>query len=173
MSTTSIKMPKELPSVEEALKLFAAISGLSGTVLGIFVGVLQIDKAEFEVSGVKRRFHGEAGQYGPLKKNRSERERNIISPSPVRSGCNFTARLRWGRWWRWGNLVIVLSSFPYYGVSCDCSSCDCNAYDGDYEDGVCEARRIGLAAGLRGLEVVGCGWRLGCVIGWVGGGLKR
>ena len=28
----------ELPSVEEALKLFAAISGLSGTVLGIFVG---------------------------------------------------------------------------------------------------------------------------------------
>ena len=28
----------ELPSVEEALKLLAAISGLSGTVLGIFVG---------------------------------------------------------------------------------------------------------------------------------------
>ena len=38
MSTTSIAMPKELPSVEEALKLLAAISGLSGTVLGIFVG---------------------------------------------------------------------------------------------------------------------------------------
>ena len=37
-TTTSIAMPKELPSVEEALKLFAAISGLSGTVLGIFVG---------------------------------------------------------------------------------------------------------------------------------------
>ena len=33
-TTTSNK----LPSVEEALKLFAAISGLSGTVLGIFVG---------------------------------------------------------------------------------------------------------------------------------------
>ena len=31
-------MPEELPSVEEALKLLAAISGLSGTVLGIFVG---------------------------------------------------------------------------------------------------------------------------------------
>ena len=28
----------ELPSVEEALKLLAASSGLSGTVLGIFVG---------------------------------------------------------------------------------------------------------------------------------------
>ena len=27
--TTTISMPKELPSVEEALKLFAAISGLS------------------------------------------------------------------------------------------------------------------------------------------------
>jgi hypothetical protein len=38
MSTTSIAMPKELPSVEEALKFFAAISGLSGAVLGIFVG---------------------------------------------------------------------------------------------------------------------------------------
>ena len=37
-TTTSIVVPKELPSVEEALKLFAAISGLSGTVLGIFVG---------------------------------------------------------------------------------------------------------------------------------------
>ena len=37
-TTTSIKMPAELPSVEEALKLLAAISGLSGTVLGIFVG---------------------------------------------------------------------------------------------------------------------------------------
>ena len=37
-TTTSIVMPEELPSVEEALKLFAAISGLSGTVLGIFVG---------------------------------------------------------------------------------------------------------------------------------------
>ena len=37
-TTTSISMPKELPSVEEALKLLAAISGLSGTVLGIFVG---------------------------------------------------------------------------------------------------------------------------------------
>jgi hypothetical protein len=31
-------VPKELPSVEEALKLLAALSGLSGTVLGIFVG---------------------------------------------------------------------------------------------------------------------------------------
>ena len=30
MSTTSIAMPKDLPSIEEALKLFAAISGLSG-----------------------------------------------------------------------------------------------------------------------------------------------
>jgi hypothetical protein len=38
LSTTSIVMPEELPSVEEALKLFAVISGLSGTVLGIFVG---------------------------------------------------------------------------------------------------------------------------------------
>ena len=37
-TTTSIAVPKELPSVEEALKLLAAISGLSGTVLGIFVG---------------------------------------------------------------------------------------------------------------------------------------
>lgn len=37
-STTSIVVPEELPSVEEALKLFAAILGLSGTVLGIFVG---------------------------------------------------------------------------------------------------------------------------------------
>jgi hypothetical protein len=27
-----------MPSVEEALKLFAAILGLSGTVLGLFVG---------------------------------------------------------------------------------------------------------------------------------------
>jgi uncharacterized protein involved in propanediol utilization len=31
-------MPKELPSIEEALKLLAAISGLSGTVLGILWG---------------------------------------------------------------------------------------------------------------------------------------
>ena len=38
MSTTSIAMPKELPSVEEALKLLAANSGFSGAVLGIFVG---------------------------------------------------------------------------------------------------------------------------------------
>ena len=37
-TTTSLVLPKELPSVEEALKLLAAISGLSGTVLGIFVG---------------------------------------------------------------------------------------------------------------------------------------
>ena len=37
-TTTSLVLPAELPSVEEALKLFAAISGLSGTVLGIFVG---------------------------------------------------------------------------------------------------------------------------------------
>jgi hypothetical protein len=37
-TTTSISMPEELPSVEEALKLFTAISELSGTVLGIFVG---------------------------------------------------------------------------------------------------------------------------------------
>ena len=37
-TTTSISMPKELPSVEEALKLLAAISGLSGTVLGILWG---------------------------------------------------------------------------------------------------------------------------------------
>ena len=36
-TTTSLVMPAELPSVEEALKLFAAISGLIGTVLGIFV----------------------------------------------------------------------------------------------------------------------------------------
>ena len=38
LSTTNFELPEELPSVEEALKLFAAISGLSGTVLGIFVG---------------------------------------------------------------------------------------------------------------------------------------
>jgi hypothetical protein len=31
-------MPQKLLSVEEALKLLAALSGLSGTVLGIFVG---------------------------------------------------------------------------------------------------------------------------------------
>jgi hypothetical protein len=31
-------LPEELPSIEEALKLFADISGLSGTVLGVFVG---------------------------------------------------------------------------------------------------------------------------------------
>ena len=37
-TTTSIAIPEELPSVEEALKLFAAISGLSGAVLGVFVG---------------------------------------------------------------------------------------------------------------------------------------
>ena len=37
-SSSGLKLPAELPSVEEALKLFAAISGLSGTVLGIFVG---------------------------------------------------------------------------------------------------------------------------------------
>ena len=37
-TTTSLVLPKELPSVEEALKLLAAISGLSGTVLGLFVG---------------------------------------------------------------------------------------------------------------------------------------
>ena len=36
-TTTSISVPEELPSVEEALKLLAAISGLSGAVLGIFV----------------------------------------------------------------------------------------------------------------------------------------
>ena len=37
-SSSKLELPEELPSVEEALKLFAAISGLSGTVLGIFVG---------------------------------------------------------------------------------------------------------------------------------------
>ena len=37
ITTTSLSVPSDLPSVEEALKLFAAISGLSGTVLGIFV----------------------------------------------------------------------------------------------------------------------------------------
>ena len=37
-TSTSLVLPEELPSVEEALKLLAAISGLSGTVLGIFVG---------------------------------------------------------------------------------------------------------------------------------------
>ena len=37
-TTTSLVLPKELPSVEAALKLFAAILGLSGTVLGLFVG---------------------------------------------------------------------------------------------------------------------------------------
>jgi hypothetical protein len=31
-------LPAELPSVEEALKLFVALSGLIGAVLGIFVG---------------------------------------------------------------------------------------------------------------------------------------
>jgi len=36
-TTTSIKIPKELPGVEEALKLFAVISGLIGAVLGVFV----------------------------------------------------------------------------------------------------------------------------------------
>jgi hypothetical protein len=35
--STNLTLPGELSSVEEALKLFAAISGLSGTVLGIFV----------------------------------------------------------------------------------------------------------------------------------------
>jgi hypothetical protein len=34
----SLVLPEELPSIEAALKLFAAISGRSGTVLGIFVG---------------------------------------------------------------------------------------------------------------------------------------
>jgi hypothetical protein len=34
----SLFLPEELFSVEEALKLLAASSGLSGTVLGIFVG---------------------------------------------------------------------------------------------------------------------------------------
>ena len=38
LSTTNFELPEELPSVEEALKLLAAISGLSGAVLGIFVG---------------------------------------------------------------------------------------------------------------------------------------
>ena len=37
LSTTNFELPEDLPSVEEALKLFAAILGLSGTVLGIFV----------------------------------------------------------------------------------------------------------------------------------------
>jgi hypothetical protein len=37
-TTVQLVLPEELFSVEEALKLFAAISGLSGTVLGIFVG---------------------------------------------------------------------------------------------------------------------------------------
>jgi len=37
-TTTSITMLKELLSIEEALKLFAAISGLSVMVLIIFVG---------------------------------------------------------------------------------------------------------------------------------------
>jgi len=30
-------LPEELPSIEEALKLFADISGRSGAVLGVFV----------------------------------------------------------------------------------------------------------------------------------------
>ena len=36
-TTAQLVLPGELPSVEEALKLLAAISGLSGAVLGIFV----------------------------------------------------------------------------------------------------------------------------------------
>ena len=36
-TTFKIELPEELPSVEEALKLFVALSGLSGAVLGIFV----------------------------------------------------------------------------------------------------------------------------------------
>ena len=37
-TTTSIAMPKELPSVEEALKLFCCHLRTQCTVLGIFVG---------------------------------------------------------------------------------------------------------------------------------------
>ena len=37
-SCVSLVLPEELPSIEAALKLFAVISGRSGTVLGVFVG---------------------------------------------------------------------------------------------------------------------------------------
>ena len=37
-TTTSLVLPAELPSVEDALKLFAASSGLIGAVLGILWG---------------------------------------------------------------------------------------------------------------------------------------
>ena len=37
-TAAALKLPEELPSVEEELKLFAAISGLIGAVLGLFVG---------------------------------------------------------------------------------------------------------------------------------------
>ena len=37
-SSSKLELPADLPSVEEQLKVLAAISGLSGTVLGIFVG---------------------------------------------------------------------------------------------------------------------------------------
>ena len=37
-TTVQLVLPEELFSVEAALKLLAALSGLSGTVLGIFVG---------------------------------------------------------------------------------------------------------------------------------------
>jgi MFS-type transporter involved in bile tolerance (Atg22 family) len=69
MSTTSIAMPKELPSVEEALKLFAAISGLSGTVLGIFLG--KIWKEKNRMKRKKTLFSGKKSVFSSsLKKTR-------------------------------------------------------------------------------------------------------
>jgi hypothetical protein len=43
----SLVLPKELPSIEAALKFFAVSSGLSGTVLGIFVGKVSKEKKQF------------------------------------------------------------------------------------------------------------------------------
>ena len=57
-------LPEELPSVEEALKLFAAISGCSGTVLGILwvrfrkkKNRIKIKKYDFFSSTLKEEGH--------------------------------------------------------------------------------------------------------------------
>jgi hypothetical protein len=44
----SLVLPEELPSVEAALKLLVAISGRSGTVLGVFVGKVWKEKKQDE-----------------------------------------------------------------------------------------------------------------------------
>jgi MFS-type transporter involved in bile tolerance (Atg22 family) len=62
-------MPEELPSVEEALKLFAAISGLSGIVLGIFLGKVWKEKKQDEKK--KTLFSGKKSVFSSsLKKTR-------------------------------------------------------------------------------------------------------